>query len=241
MLENGCKMIALICCRGGSKGIPGKNIKSFAGKPLLGWILEAAKEAEVFDDVVISTDSSEIAAVGQYYGATVPGLRPAHLATDTSNQFDTHAYIFDQLSIKDETHRVCILNNNPFVNSDLIRKGHDAAVADRFEHIALDAVRVGGDYLYFRQCHEMNGLLHLRFPFDMLNSGINRQGYATTYTTINNIRFAKPSIFHSYEGYKIAWLKGIIPVSLPKGRNFDLDTPEDWVIAEAVFKALHLK
>ena len=82
------KILLTVCARGGSKGIPGKNIKEFCGKPLLGWILEAAKEAKVFDDIILSTDSEEIAEVGRSYGATVPGLRPAALATDDSDVFD---------------------------------------------------------------------------------------------------------------------------------------------------------
>ena len=53
------QIIALICCRGGSKGIPKKNIKLFAEKPLLGWTLETAKESKVFDDIILSTDSEE--------------------------------------------------------------------------------------------------------------------------------------------------------------------------------------
>ena len=56
-MSHNFQIVALICCRGGSKGIPGKNIKEFAGKPLLGWILEAAKSADVFDDIILSTDS----------------------------------------------------------------------------------------------------------------------------------------------------------------------------------------
>ena len=110
------KVVSLICCRGGSKGIPGKNIKEFCGKPLLGWILEAAKEAKVFDDIILSTDSEEIAEVGRFYGATIPGLRPDDLSTDDSDVFDTHRYIFKKLNITDNSHRACILTNNPFIN-----------------------------------------------------------------------------------------------------------------------------
>ena len=75
----------------------------------------ALQIAEVFDEILLSTDSEEIAEVGKKYGAVIPGLRPAHLATDTSDQFDTHAYIFDLLEMDDETHHVCVLNNNPFI------------------------------------------------------------------------------------------------------------------------------
>ena len=78
------KVVALICCRGGSKGIPGKNIKMFSGKPLLQWVIDSAKKSKVFDTIYLSTDCSDIAAVGTDAGAVVPELRPQHLATDSS-------------------------------------------------------------------------------------------------------------------------------------------------------------
>lgn len=233
------KVVALICCRGGSKGIPNKNIKKLQGKPLLGWILEAAKEAEVFDEIILSTDSLEISNVGQKYGASIPGLRPSHLAQDDSDQFETHHYIFQQLKFKDEAHRICILANNPFIDANLIRQGYEKAVTVNFNQVVLDSVPIGGDYIYYRQCYEHNGTLWFHFPKVMLESQINRQTVAPTFTTINNMRWGKPSVFDSYEAYKNEIvLNGIVPVWLPKIRNFDLDDQEDWEIAEAVFSML---
>lgn len=236
------QIIALICCRGGSKGIPGKNIKDFAGKPLLGWILEAAREADVFDDIILSTDSEEIAQVGQAYGATIPELRPAHLAEDGSDQFDTHKYIFELLNIHDETYRICNLNNNPFINAELIKQGYEAAIQNDFDYIVLDSVRVEGDYVHYRQCFQFDNRLYLHFPKAMLDSGINRQGIAPTYTSINNTRWGKPSVLDSYDHLKREIVfNGFIPIWLPKLRNFDLDTLEEWQIAELIFKEFILK
>ena len=238
-MYKGYRIIALICCRGGSKGIPGKNIKEFAGKPLLGWIFEAAKDSEVFDEVILSTDSEEIAAVGSRYGVTIPGLRPSHLAQDDSDQFDTHDYVFEQLGITDESYRVCNLNNNPFIDADLISLGYEKALGVDFERVVLDSVRVGGDYIYYRQCFEYDGLFLFHFPKKMLASKINRQSDAQTYISINNMRWGKPSVLRTYESYKKEIvLNGFVPIWLPKARNFDLDDKEDWMIAEAVFKAL---
>jgi pseudaminic acid cytidylyltransferase len=238
-MEKKYKMMALICCRGGSKGIPGKNIKEFAGKPLLGWILEAAKTSGVFDDIILSTDSQEIADVGTQYGASVPGLRPSELAQDKSDQFDTHRYIFEKMDIADETHRVCILTNNPFIDASIIKMGYDAAGKHGFEKVVLDTVKVGGDYLYYRQCFENKGLLRFLFQKNMLESAINRQSQAPVYTTINNTRWAKPSVLASYDAYKEEVVEnGIVPIELPKLRNVDIDEPDDWIIAEALFNKL---
>jgi CMP-N-acetylneuraminic acid synthetase len=239
-LERKHQIIALICCRGGSKGIPGKNIKEFAGIPLLGWILKFAREANVFDEIFLSTDSEEIAAIGKEFGATVPELRPAILAKGDSDQFDTHQYFFDLLEIADETHIVCILTNNPFIDANLIQKGFATASKDNFSKIVLDSVKVGGDYTYYRQCYEYEGSLWFNSPKLMLDSQINRQTIAPTYTSINNMRWGKPSVFKSYEIYKKeVVLNGFVPVWLPKTRNFDIDDMDDWIIAEAVFQRLN--
>ena len=79
---NNFNVLALIPARGGSKGIPKKNIRPLAGKPLIAWSIEAARESRVIDRVIVSTDSEEIAAVAREAGAEVPFLRPAELAGD---------------------------------------------------------------------------------------------------------------------------------------------------------------
>ncbi len=78
------EILAIIQARGGSKGIPGKNIKLLHGKPLIAWTIEAAKAAKQVTRVVVNTDDQAIADVAKQYGAEVPFLRPAELAADTS-------------------------------------------------------------------------------------------------------------------------------------------------------------
>lgn len=77
-------VLALITARGGSKGIPGKNIADLAGKPLIAWTIEAAMGAAAVSRVIVSTDDAAIAAVSERWGAEVPFLRPAELAADAS-------------------------------------------------------------------------------------------------------------------------------------------------------------
>ena len=80
-------MIALVQARGGSKGVPGKNIRPLAGHPLLGWSIAACNLAKSIERTILSTDSEEIAAVGRQYGAEVPFLRPAEFATDSATDY----------------------------------------------------------------------------------------------------------------------------------------------------------
>ena len=81
------KYIALICARGGSKGLPGKNIKPLNGTPLIGWSIKIAKKVERISRVIVSTDSEEIAKIALEYGAEVPFIRPQELALDDSPEW----------------------------------------------------------------------------------------------------------------------------------------------------------
>ena len=76
--------VAFVFARGGSKGLPGKNTRLFGGKPLIAWSIERALEVSRISRVIVSTDSEEIATISREYGAEVPFLRPAELATDES-------------------------------------------------------------------------------------------------------------------------------------------------------------
>jgi CMP-N-acetylneuraminic acid synthetase len=78
------KLLALIPARGGSKRVPGKNIKPLGGMPLIAWSIRAARESAVFVDVMVTTDDPEVAEVARCHGAYVPWLRPPELATDTA-------------------------------------------------------------------------------------------------------------------------------------------------------------
>lgn len=81
------KAVAFIFARGGSKGLPGKNIRPLGGKPLIAWSIEQARAVPRIERVIVSTDSEEIAAVARQYGAEVPFIRPAELARDDSPEW----------------------------------------------------------------------------------------------------------------------------------------------------------
>ena len=85
-------MIAFIPARGGSKGVPGKNIKEICGKPLIAWTIEAALKADCIDRVIVTTDDEAIARVAKEYGAEVPFMRPAELSSDTASAIDVYLH-----------------------------------------------------------------------------------------------------------------------------------------------------
>jgi CMP-N,N'-diacetyllegionaminic acid synthase len=100
--------VAAICARGGSKGVPRKNLRSLHGTPLIGRAIEQALSAGIFDRVVASTDDVEMARVAEKFGAEVPFLRPAELAQDTTNKWDVFRHLVSQLEAK-SSRRVDVL------------------------------------------------------------------------------------------------------------------------------------
>lgn len=91
-------MIAIIPARGGSKGLPGKNILPLCGKPMIAYTIEAAKQSKYIDHVIVSTDDQKIADIALKYGAEVPFLRPEYLASDTAQAVDNYIYTIERLS-----------------------------------------------------------------------------------------------------------------------------------------------
>ncbi|MBQ48900.1 MAG: acylneuraminate cytidylyltransferase, partial [Zetaproteobacteria bacterium] len=82
------KVVGVIPARGGSKGLPNKNILCLGGKPLIAWTIEAALSSKHIDKVIVTTDSPDIASISESYGADIPFVRPANLATDSSKTID---------------------------------------------------------------------------------------------------------------------------------------------------------
>jgi N-acylneuraminate cytidylyltransferase/CMP-N,N'-diacetyllegionaminic acid synthase len=91
-------MIAIVPARGGSKGLPGKNIKELLGKPMIAYTIEEALKSKYITEVIISTDCIEIEEVAKKYGAKSPFLRPEHLATDSAKAIDNYIYTVDRLN-----------------------------------------------------------------------------------------------------------------------------------------------
>ena len=96
----GKSVIAIVPARAGSKGLPGKNIRELCGKPVIGWTIEAGLASEYIDEVVVSTDSEEIAGIARKFGATTPFIRPPEIATDDATSFEVIKHVLEYF--KDE-------------------------------------------------------------------------------------------------------------------------------------------
>jgi CMP-N-acetylneuraminic acid synthetase len=120
--------IALIGARAGSERVPGKNVRRLAGHPLLAYAIETARQAEVFDRIVVSTDSERIAQVARWYGADVPFLRPEEYATATSPDIEWIAWTLPRLEEHYDLFAI-VRATNPFRGPDVIRRGLEQLLA----------------------------------------------------------------------------------------------------------------
>lgn len=225
--------LAVIPARGGSKRIPRKNIKSFCGKPMIAWSIEAALQSSCFDHVVVSTDDAEIAEVARQYGAQVPFIRPAELSDDNTATIPVirHAIEwFNELGqFPDQV--CCIYATAPFVRSVDIQRG-------------LDILTVAeGDYAF--------SVSKYSFPIQRALR-ISDQGRVEMFNPeyLNTRSQDLEEAFHDagqfYWGRSTAWQKNIAifgatssPVLLPRYRVQDIDTEDDWLEAELKFVLLN--
>lgn len=224
--------LAVIPARGGSKRIPRKNVKTFGGKPMIAWSVQAARDTGIFDRIVVSTDDAEIAAVAQEYGADVPFTRPAELSGDHSGTTSviSHALKWHQARGYFPQQVCCIYATAPFLQADDILRG-----AEILEELAVDFAFSVTSFAF-----PIQRALKLRSDgrvemFDATQFQMRSQDLLTAYHDAGQF----------YWGTQSAWLSGApifgpesAPVVLPRYRVQDIDTPEDWQQAEFLMKAM---
>ena len=226
--------IAIIPARGGSKRIPQKNIRDFCGKPMIAWTIEAAKKSKLFDHIIVSTDNKEIADIARNLGAEVPFTRPAELSDDFAGTTEvvSHATEWAVEQGFKLSAVCCIYATAPFLQAKDLSRGLQELQSGQWDY-AFSATDFSSTiYRAFKQIP--GGGLEMVFP----------EHFSTRSQDL-------PIAFHDagqfYWGSIDAWLqKRIIfsnrsaPVFIPRIRVQDIDVPEDWVIAETLFKVLDL-
>ncbi|MFT4995896.1 MAG: pseudaminic acid cytidylyltransferase, partial [Flavobacteriales bacterium] len=120
------KTVCIIPARGGSKRIPRKNIKPFCGKPIIAYSIEAAIESGLFDEVMVSTDDTEIAEIAQHYGASVPFIRSEKNANDYATTIDVIDEVLGAYEANGQHFDLacCIYATAPFVSPALLNAAH---------------------------------------------------------------------------------------------------------------------
>ncbi len=224
------KVLFWIPARGGSKRIPNKNIKNFSGKPLLAYPINQALSCGIKGRVIVDTDSKKIATVAKKYGAEVPWLRPTHLATDKAQGADAILYLLERLKKEQnyEPDYIIILQT-----TSPLREIKD--IKDCWKMIKntkADTV--------LTVCPTHPRLYYLKKNNDIVlangseSSSTNTQAWSPAYI-LNGcfVYIVKTKILLKEKRVIIKKTKAVV---CPKWRSIDLDEPEEWVMAELVYK-----
>ena len=227
----GAGVQVVIPARGGSTRIPGKNVLSFNGAPMIQWPIRAALEADCVDAVMVSTDSEEIAQVSKDSGAQVPFLRPTELANDTAGTAPVILYALTEQQVPDEQLVMCLYPTAPITSSlideaiSLARKHPDDMVISVGRHRSpLERSLVAAE----------GGKMALE-NFSSLHS--RTQDLPQRFFDAGKFYIATAKIWRERE---TMMAKPFIPMILPDWASVDMDEPDDWAVAEALHRAFVL-
>lgn len=225
------KSVAIITARGGSKRIPRKNIKEFLGKPIIAYSIVAALEAGCFDEVMVSTDDEEIAAVARHYGAEIPFFRSGATSNDFATTADVLVEVLSEYTQrgKNFSSACCLYPTAPFVTAEKLKRGHDLLLETGADSV-LPVVRFG--YPVQRALKIEENLLSMIWP-EHLNS--RSQDLMPAYHDCGQFYWFNVARF--LETRKI-FTAHTVPIEMPESEVQDIDNEEDWKLAEMKYRLL---
>lgn len=225
-------MIALILARGGSKGLPRKNVIPFLGKPLVAHTIEAALDSRFVDRVIVSTDDVEIAEVSKGFGAEVPFMRPAELASDTASAKDVMLHALDYLAAQGaELSTFCLLQPT----SPLRTAGDIDAAVQLFEEKKADSVLSVTPYDHPVQWAVSRSDEGRIKPRERVEAS-RRQDLIECFRPNGALYLFKTAFFRECAGDYIG--PNSYGYVMPPERSVDIDTRMDLLVAESVAKYL---
>jgi CMP-N-acetylneuraminic acid synthetase len=237
MTKDAPVILAVITARGGSKGVPGKNIKLLGTKPLIAYTIDAARQSRLITHTIVSTDDPAIADAARNHGADVPFMRPAELASDKAPHLVVmqHAIEFMEAKLGRPVDYVVILQpTSPFRTADdidqtlqlLIGSGADSGVT---------LVDVGNDHPVKAKKLEGHRVLPYCIPE---KEGTRRQDLEPAYRRSGAVYAMRRDVIMKDQSLYGQHVVGHI---VPAERSVDIDSPLDWVCAEWMLKDLQSK
>lgn len=227
------KTIAIITARGGSKRIPRKNIKEFCGKPIIAYSIQAALESGLFEEVMVSTDSEEIADIARQYGASVPFMRSAETSNDFATTPDVVREVISEYEKRGKsfTYACCIYPTAPFLTAEKLC----AAMETLKESNAVQLTPVVAFSFPPQRGFVIDDTKRIRYKYpeykDMRSQDIEKM-------------YHDAGQFYVYDVKRFMTIKGnvsegIVPFILSEMEVQDIDNEEDWEIAELKYRILH--
>ena len=225
-------IVALIPARSGSKRVPRKNVRRLGPHPVLAYTIAAALDSHIFDDVVVSTDDEDYAAIARHYGASVPFMRPRALAGDGSPDIEWVEYTIAQLAGEGRAFECFSLlrPTSPFRQAETVRRAWNAFTAEQ----GVDSLRA------VERCRQHPGKMWIvrgRRMMPLLPYGPAGQPWHSSQAQ------TLPEVYVQNASLEIAWTRVVsdgrtiaghvvMPFFTEGFEGFDVNTPEDWMLAE---------
>jgi CMP-N-acetylneuraminic acid synthetase len=223
--------VAFVPARSGSERVPHKNVRALAGHPLLAYAIETARQSGLFERVVVSTDSEEIAEVARWYDAEVPFLRPPEYASSTSPDIEWLAYTLEHLDDRYDLFAL-IRATNPFRGPETVQRGYEQLLAtpeaDSLRAVELVKQHPGKMWIVADDSRTMEPLL------DQSQLGV--AWHAGQYQAL-------PRVYVQNSALEIAWTRVVTEAGTREGaalapflthglEGFNVDDEDDWERAE---------
>lgn len=226
--------IAIIPARGGSKRIPDKNIKDFCGKPLIAYSIKAAIASELFDKVIVSTDSESVANIALKYGAEVPFMRPAELSDDYTgtSAVVVHAIQACQKMGLSPELVCCIYATAPLIQQQYLQQGFQALSGQPDKHYAFSVTEFAFP-VRRALIQSDNGGIQPMFPEYI---GMRSQDLPPAWHDAGQFYWGRSEAFLAS---KKIFAPHSVPIILPHYLVQDIDTIDDWQRAELLYQAYY--
>lgn len=223
--------IAIITARGGSKRIPGKNIRDFVGKPIIAYSIKAARESGIFDEVMVSTDSEEIAAAAKKYGAAVPFLRSEKTSNDWATTADVLLEVIENYRLRNRKFEwiCCIYPTAPFLTGERLREANKVLEDAKAESL-MPVVRFS--FPPQRGMVIREGRVDYRYP-EFRNT--RSQDLEVMYHDCGQFYFCRTDAFLKH---RTMVTPDTVPFEMSEEEVQDIDNLSDWQVAELKYKML---
>jgi CMP-N,N'-diacetyllegionaminic acid synthase len=226
------KVLALVLARAGSKGLPGKNIKLINGKPLIHWTIVSGLGSKYIDDVVVSTDSEDIARVAIQSGAKVPFLRPTELATDTATSVDAILHAVDWLNEHGHNYETIVLlePTSPLRDSRDIDTALEIMEQNQANSV-VSVCRAESLHPAFMYFVNSSGVLH---PYtNQQPNGLRRQDVEPVYFLDGTVYCSCTETLRRKNGF---YHEDTYAYIVPKWKSLEIDDEDDFVMVETLMK-----
>lgn len=232
---NGKSVLAIIPARGGSKGLPRKNILLLAGLPLLGWPVKASRGSKYIDRIIVSTEDKEIAKIAQKQGAEVPFLRPSELAQDTSTTFSVLEHAIEYLKKEGCIYEYCLLlePTSPLTESADIDRALEKLDSSRNIADSIVGVsRVEAAHPTFDVRINKKGLIEPYLPNGFSKIG-RRQEMDDLYFFEGSLYISKTAVLLEKRSF---YHERTLPYIVPRWKSIEVDEIVDLICIEAIMK-----